>query len=394
MNLHEFQAKELLARSGIRVPRGKVVESAAAAEAAARELDRRSYAVKAQIYGGDRAAHGGVVLASSPAEVRSASEAMLGRRLVTSQTGPKGSIVKLVYVEEAIEDARHLYAAVALDRNSGRVVLLASAEGGDDIEQRASRDPDLIRREVLTVGPGTASGDFTGMAQRIGLQGAAAKAAADLFETLAETFVRLDATVLEINPLALRAEDQLIALDAKLAIDDNALHRQPELARLRDFFEGEERGPAEIEAQRHHINYIQMDGSVGMVVNGAGLALATLDLICDAGGNPANFMDIRTTATSLDVAYGLNMILANKNARSVLVNVHGGGMQRCDTIAEGIGIAMRKAERHIPIVTCMAGNNAEFARTVLANTGVRHVASSDPWDAAQKAVSLAAGEPR
>jgi succinyl-CoA synthetase beta subunit len=394
MNLHEFQAKELLARSGIHMPRGRVVESAAAAQAAATDLECRRFAVKAQIYGGDRAAHGGVVLASSPAEVRAAADGLLGKRLVTSQTGPKGSIVKLVYVEEAIEDARHLYAAVALDRNTGRVVLLASGEGGDDIEQRASRDPDLIQREVLTVGPGTATGDFAGIAQRIGLQGASARAASGLFETLAGTFVSLDATVLEINPLALGAGDRLTALDAKLTIDDNALHRQPELARLRDYFEGEERGPAELAAQRHHLNYVQMDGSVGMVVNGAGLALATLDLICDAGGTPANFMDIRTTATSLDVAYGLGMILANKNARSVLVNVHGGGMQRCDTIAEGIGIAMRKVERHIPIITCMAGNNAEFAQTVLANTGVRHVAGNDAWDAAQKAVRLAAGEAR
>jgi succinyl-CoA synthetase beta subunit len=394
MNLHEFQAKELLARSGIRIPRGRVVESAVAAEAAARELECPSFAVKAQIYGGDRAAHGGVVLASSPEEVRAAADGLLGKRLVTSQTGPKGSIVKRVYVEEAIENARHLYAAVALDRNTGRVVLLASGEGGDDIERKASRDPDLIQREVLTIGPGTAAGDFAGIARRIGLQGAAARAASGLFETLARTFVKLDATVLEINPLALGDRDRLTALDAKLAIDDNALHRQSDLARLRDYFEGEERGPVELAAQRHHLNYVQMDGSVGMVVNGAGLALATLDLICDAGGTPANFMDIRTTATSLDVAYGLGMILANKNARSVLVNVHGGGMQRCDTIAEGIGIAMRKAERHIPIVTCMAGNNAEFARTVLANTGVRHVAGTDAWDAAQKAVRLAAGETR
>jgi succinyl-CoA synthetase beta subunit len=394
MNLHEFQAKELLARSGIGIPRGRVVESAAAAEAAAAELACPRFAVKAQIYGGDRAAHGGVVLASSPAEVRAAADGLLGKRLVTSQTGPKGSIVKLVYVEEAIENARHLYAAVALDRNTGRVVLLASGQGGDDIERKAARDPNLIQREVLTVKTGTATGDFVGIAQRIGLQGASAHAASGLFETMAETFVALDATVLEINPLALGAADRLTALDAKLAIDDNALHRQPELARLRDYVEGEERGPAELAAQRHHLNYVQMDGSVGMVVNGAGLALATLDLICDAGGTPANFMDIRTTATSLDVAYGLGMILANKSARSVLVNVHGGGMQRCDTIAEGIGIAMRKAERHIPIVTCMAGNNAEFARTVLANTGVRHVAGTDAWDAAQKAVRLAAGEAR
>lgn len=394
MNLHEFQAKELLARSGILVPKGRVVDSSAAAESSARELECRRYAVKAQIYGGDRAAHGGVVLASSPAEVRSATEALLGKRLITSQTGPKGSIVRLVYVEEAIEDARHLYAAVALDRKSGRVVLLASDRGGDDIEERASRDKHLIQRERLTIGSGTASGDFAGMARRIGLQGAAAKAAGDLFKTLAETFVALDATVLEVNPLALTADDRLIALDAKLAIDDNALHRHPDLARLRDIFEGEERGSIELEAQRHHINYIQMDGSVGMVVNGAGLALATLDLVCDAGGSPANFMDIRTTASSLDVAYGFGMILANKNARSVLVNVHGGGMQPCDTIAEGIGIAVSRAERTIPIVICMAGNNAEFARTVLANTGVRHVASNDAWDAAQKAVSLAAGEAR
>ncbi|HXF52840.1 MAG TPA: ATP-grasp domain-containing protein [Hyphomicrobiaceae bacterium] len=392
MHLYEFQAKELLARSGIAVPRGKVVDSGAAAEAAARELGCQRFAVKAQILGGDRAAHGGVVLASSPAEVRSAAEALIGRRLVTSQTGPRGSVVKLVYVEEAIEDVRHLYAAVALDRAIGRTVLLASDRGGDDIEQRAARDRSLIRRAVLTIGSRSVSGDFDGMARQIGLAGAAAEGAANLFRILADTSVKLDALMLEVNPLALGADGRLTALDAKLAIDDNALHRQPELAQLRNYFEGEERGPAEQEAQRHHINYLPMEGSVGMVVNGAGLALATLDLICDAGGTPANFMDIRTTASSLDIAYGLRMILTNRNARSVLVNIHGGGMQRCDTVAEGIGIAMRKAERRLPLVICMAGNNADFARTVLANTGVRYIACKDAWEAAQTAVRLAAGE--
>jgi succinyl-CoA synthetase beta subunit len=298
-----------------------------------------------------------------------------------------------VYVEEAVEAVQLLYAAVVLDRVSGRPLALASARGGDDIEERAERDPAIIQSIPLIVGNDAADGDFAGLAGRIGLNGAALADAARLFRQLAAAFVALDASLIEVNPLALTAGGRLIALDAKLSIDDNALFRHADLRALHDYMERDESDPVELEAQQHQINYIRMSGDVGVLVNGAGLALATLDMVCDAGGRPANFMDIRTTATSLDIARGFRLILDNPAVRAILVNVHGGGMQPCDTIAEGIGIAMRRRpSRNIPIVISMAGNHAEFARTVLANTGVPHIACGTPWEAVQRAVALARAE--
>jgi len=393
MDLHEFQAKELLARFGISVPRGQVVDSASDAEKAAEKLAGSRFVVKAQIKAGDRAQHGGVRFAASPRAVGAEAGALLGKRIATAQTPAAGLPVKWVYVEEAVDVAQALYVAVVLDRITGRPLLLASAQGGDDIEARAEHDPDIIQSIPLTIGDAAADGDFSGLAARIGLTGAAATAAEHLFRQLTTAFVALDASLLEINPLALVDGNRLIALDAKLAIDDNALFRHADLRGLRDFTVRDESDPVELEAQHHQINYIRMKGDIGVLVNGAGLALATLDMLCDAGGRPANFMDIRTTASSLDIARGFQLILENPAVCSILVNVHGGGMQACDTIAEGIGIAVRRyAGREMPIVICMAGNHAEFARTVLQNTGVRYIAGNTPWDAVQKAVASAQKE--
>ncbi len=397
MDLHEFQAKELLERFGIDIPGGRVVESAADAERAAGGLGGRRFVVKAQIGAGDRAKHGGVRFAGSARAVAVEAGALLGRRIVTPQTPDGGARVKWVYVEQAVEAVQLLYAAVVLDRVSGRPLALASAHGGDDIEDREERDPGIVQSIPLTVRTDAADGDFAGLASRIGLDGAALASAAQLFRQLAAAFVALDASLIEVNPLALTAGGRLIALDAKLSIDDNALFRHADLRALRDYMERDESDPVELEAQRHQINYIRMAGDIGVLVNGAGLALATLDMVCDAGGRPANFMDIRTTATSLDIARGFRLILDNPAVRSILVNVHGGGMQACDTIAEGIGIAMRRRDRlplarDIPIVICMAGNHAEFAKTVLRNTGVPHVACGAPWEAVQQAVACARAE--
>ncbi len=394
MDLHEFQAKELLERFGIETPGGRVVESAADAERAAEGLGGPRFVVKAQIRAGDRARHGGVRFADTPRAAAAEAGALLGRRIVTPQTPEGGALVKWVYVEEAMEAARQLYAAVLLDRVSGRPLALASAHGGENIEDRAEHDPDIVRSIPLTLrGDHTVDGDFAGLAARIDLDGAALAAAAQLFRQLAAAFVGLDATLIEVNPLALTAGGRLIALDAKLSIDDNALFRHADLRALRDYMERDESDPVELEAQHHQINYIRMSGDIGVLVNGAGLALATLDLVCDAGGKPANFMDIRTTATSLDIARGFRLILDNPAVRSILVNVHGGGMQPCDTIAEGIGIAMRhRPTRDIPIVISMAGNHAEFARTVLHNTGVPYIACGTPWEGARKAVACARAE--
>jgi succinyl-CoA synthetase beta subunit len=293
-------------------------------------------------------------------------------------------------VEEAVTAARLLYAAVTLDRVAGRVLLLASAQGGDDMEARAERDPSIVKGTPLTLADHGADGDFAGLARAVGVTGGVARAAAELFRRLATAFVALDATLIEINPVALNEHDELVALDAKLVIDDNALIRHGDLSALRDFTVHDESDPVELEAQHHQINYVRMDGDIGVLVNGAGLALATIDMVCDAGGRPANFMDVRTTATSLDIARGFQLILANGAVRAILVNVHGGGMQPCDTIAEGIGIALRRRpRREVPIVISMAGNNAQFARIVLRNTGVSYIAAQSPWDAVEKAVAAA-----
>jgi len=397
MDLHEFQAKELLERFGIDIPAGRVVESAADAQRAVEGLGGPGFVVKAQIRAGDRAGHGGVRFADSARAAAAEAGALLGRRIVTPQTPDGGALVKWVYVEEEVEAARLLYAAVLLDPVSGRPLALASAHGGDDIEDRAERDPGIVRSIPLTIGRDTADGDFAGLAGRIGLTGAALAAAAQLLRQLAAAFVALDASLIEINPLALTAGGRLVALDAKLSIDDNALFRHADLRALRDYMARDESDPVELEAQQHQINYIRMAGDIGVLVNGAGLALATLDMVCDAGGRPANFMDIRTTATSQDIARGFGLILDTPAVRAILVNVHGGGMQPCDTIAEGIGIAMRRRDRppvahNVPIVISMAGNHAEFARTVLANTGVPHIACGTPWEAVQKAVAFARAE--
>ncbi|MBO0764001.1 MAG: succinyl-CoA synthetase subunit beta [Hyphomicrobiaceae bacterium] len=393
MDLHEFQAKELLERFGIDIPGGRVVESAADAQRAAEGLGGRRFVVKAQIRTADRAKHGGVRFADSPRAAGVEAGALIGRSIATPFSPDGGARVKWVYVEEAVAAAQSLYAAVVLERTSGHPVMLASARGGEDLEERAERDAAAIQRAPLNLRAGGADGDFGGLTGRIGLAGATAASAEGLFRQLARAFVALDATLIEVNPIALTADGRLIALDAKLSIDDNALFRHADLRALRDFMVRDESDPVELEAQQHQINYIRMAGNIGVLVNGAGLALATLDMVCDAGGRPANFMDIRTTATSLDIARGFGLILDNPAVRSILVNVHGGGMQACDTIAEGIGIAVRRrAARCVPIVICLAGNHAEFARTVLYNTGVPHMACSTPWAAVQQAVASAKRE--
>jgi succinyl-CoA synthetase beta subunit len=395
MDLHEFQAKELLVRYGIRIPRGRLADTPLAAERAAHALGARRFAVKAQILAGDRGKHGGVRFAATPAAVGSAAGNLLGRQLATGQTSPLGLSVRWVYIEEAIDAAHLFYAAVALDHTAGRPVFLASEHGGDDLEQLAVGEPGVIKQIPLTLTAGNAEGDFVGLARRIGLNGPRLTAAERLFRQLATAFVALDATLLEINPLALVDGPDFIALDAKLTIDDNALFHHADLRGLRDFTVRDEGDPIELEAQRHQINYIRMGGDIGVVVNGAGLALATLDMLCDAGGRPANFMDIRTTASSLDIARGVQLLLEDPAVRAVLVNVHGGGMQACDTIAEGIGIAVRRSpSRTLPIVICMAGNHAEFAKKVLINTGVQHIACTDTWDAVQRVVGSVKMESR
>lgn len=388
MNLLEFQAKELFSRFGIATPTGRLADNAADAERIATRLGFDRFVIKAQIGAGDRASSGGVRFAASPQGVRATADLMLNETLVTSQTGTAGERPRWVLIEEAIDPRQSNYAAVALDRQRGEVALLTSAAGGTDLELRAARDATLIDRTPLQLTSAGAEGDFEGAARRLGLDGTAATAAATLFRALARIAVEVDATLVEINPLALTHDDQFVALDAKLVIDDNALFRQPALAALRAATQIEQGDPEALAADSHQLNYQRMDGDIGVVVNGAGLALATLDLLTERGGKPANFMDIRTTASSLDVAYGFELIVSNPRVKVVLINVHGGGMQRCDTIAEGVGVALRRAGRHLPVVVRFAGNNADFALTRLKSYGVAFEEGTDMDDAVARAVAI------
>ncbi len=391
MNLSESQAKKLLARYGIAAPMGQVAASAAEAELAARRLGCARYVVKAQVPIANRLDQNAIAFASTPAQVGEQASRLLAMRIVTA-AGARPIPVRKVYVEEMIERPREYYVAVALDRATGNILMLGSRDGGQAIEVRAARDPGVIHRGELTLMNDRLKGDFEGFARQIDAGEPASAALAEVYRNLASAMLAYDTTQIEINPLAISPAGHVLALDAKITIDDNAIFRRPELAALRDDSESAGSDPAELEAQRYQINYLALDGTIGVAVNGAGLALATHDLITEAGGRPANFMDIRTTASSLDIAHGFSLLLAHAQTRAILVNVHGGGMQRCDTIAEGLGIALRKSPRRLPIVIRMAGNNAEFARTVLANNGVVYVAADDMEAAARRVVQLAGKE--
>ncbi len=385
MNLHEFQAKEILGRYGVPVPQGEVAESASAAEGAARKLPGSRFAVKAQVHAGGRGRAGGVKVVDSVSEVRTAAEKMLGLTLVTEQTGPEGRNVDAVYVEEAIDAERVLYIAALVDREAGKVALLGAEEGGEDIEDRAAATPSIIISLIVEADGSTKASAYQAFARKLKLTGDLAKKGGELFEALTRSFIELDASLIEINPLAVTQNGDLVALDVKMVLDDNAMFRHPDLRGLRD---RDELDPVELEAQANEINYVRMDGDIGVVVNGAGLALATHDMLSDAGGAPANFMDIRTTASSLDIAGGFDLLLTNPKVRVVLVNVHGGGLQRCDTIAEGIGISLKRNNRTVPIVLRFAGNNANYGRTLLNNYGISFIEASDMGDAVEQAVDL------
>jgi succinyl-CoA synthetase beta subunit len=385
MNLHEFQAKDILARYGIHAPEGRIALSPEEAEAMARKLPGQRFAVKAQVHAGGRGEAGGIRIVDSAQAVRRAASEMIGKKLVTSNTGPEGRIVRKVYVETAVKPERVLYLAALVDRAEGAVALIGAREGGGDIEDRVARNPRIIER--LVISPDTAANDdeLLGFAGRLGLSGELGQRGAELLKGLITALYQLDASLIEINPLAVMPDGSLLALDVKMVVDDNAMFRHPELEPLRD---EDELVPVELQAQRHEINYVKLDGNIGVVVNGAGLALATLDLLRDAGGQPANFMDIRTMATSVQIARGLDILMADQRVKAILVNIHGGGLTRCDTVAEAIGIAFRRSGRALPLIFRAAGNNADFARHVLRNCGVPFIEARDMADAAERAVAL------
>lgn len=383
MQLYEFQAKKVLSQYDIAVPEGVLAASADEAEAAAARLGPGPVYVKAQSLAGDRAAAGGVRAATSAAQARALAADLLGRGLVTSQTDREGQIVRKLLIERGADTERELYLALTIDPAAAAIIVTAGP-GGTGVERRAGELATL----QLGIGGERRAGDIAAFARGIGLVNAVADKLSAMIGRLHRALIERDASLIEINPLIVTRSGDLVAADAKVVLDDNAVFRHPDTAGLG---EQEEADQTELKAQRHQINYIRMDGDIGTVVNGAGLGLATLDMIRAAGGAPANFMDIRTTAKSLDIAQGVSLVLDNPRAKVLLVNVFGGGMQPCDTIVEGLGIAFRRHTRRLPIVLRVTGNNEELARLRLANFDLPKTECKDMWQAVTRAVAIAQG---
>ena len=384
MKIHEYQAKEILARYGVPIPRGRVAETAAEARAIAEEIGGR-VVVKAQIHAGGRGKGGGVKLASTPAEAEAAASQILGMSLVTHQTGPEGRLVRRVLVEETLPIAQELYAGIVLDRSQGKPVLMASAAGGMEIEEVAAKTPELILKQAFDPGDGLLPFQARRLAYGIGLKGAAAGAAAKLFQALARAWVETDASLAEINPLVVTEDQRVVALDAKFNFDDNALYRHPDIARQRDIHEED---PLEVEASKYGLNYIKLDGNVGCMVNGAGLAMATMDIIKYAGGNPANFLDVGGGANQEQITNAFRILMSDPHVKAVLINIFG-GILRCDTLAAGVVAAARELDFRLPLVIRMEGTNVEEGRRILRESGLNFTVADGMKDAAEKVVALA-----
>jgi succinyl-CoA synthetase beta subunit len=391
MNIHEYQAKELLKTHGVPVLDGYVAWTAEEAAAAAAKLPGPVFVVKSQIHAGGRGAgrfaddpngKGGVRLARSAEEVRAAADAMIGHVLVTKQTGAAGRRVSRVYVEAGCAIARELYLSLLVDRATGCVTFVASVEGGMEIEEVAANHPEKILRVPVDPASGLSGHHLRTLAHGLALTGAAAKAFAKLATGLYQAFVSLDCAIVEINPLVVTADDQVVALDAKVSFDDNALFRHPDLAKLRD--ESEE-DPKELEAAKHELNYVALDGNIGCMVNGAGLAMATMDIIKLYGMAPANFLDVGGSATAERVTAAFRIILSDPHVQGILVNIFG-GIMRCDVIAEGVVAAARNVQLTLPLVVRMEGTNVELGKKILADSGLPIISGSDLADAAVQIV--------
>ncbi len=385
MNIHEYQAKALLRDYGVAVPRGQVAWTPEEAEAAAREIGGELWVVKAQIHAGGRGKAGGVRLARSPEEVRQIAAELIGRRLVTHQTGPEGRLVKRVLVEEGTRIARELYLGCVVDRASGRVTFMGSREGGVEIEEVAARNPDAIVR--VAVDPASGYMPYIGrrLAFAFGLEGAQVREAVAFCEGVYRCFLERDASLVEINPLVVTEDGRLLALDAKMNFDDNGLFRQPQIVEMRDV---DEEDPLEVRASEHGLSYVRLDGNIGCMVNGAGLAMATMDIIKLYGGEPANFLDVGGGTNRERVAAAFRLLLSDPRVEAVLVNIFG-GIVRCDVIAEGIVAAAREVSLDVPLVVRLEGTNVELGRRILAESGLPITAAEDLEDAARKVVERA-----
>jgi succinyl-CoA synthetase beta subunit len=387
VKIHEYQAKSVLARFGVPVPRGEVAFSPAEAGDIARRLGGPVTVVKAQIHAGGRGKGGGVKLARSADEAEQLAKQMIGMTLVTHQTGPEGRKVGRVLIEEGVEIDRELYLSIVIDRASACPVIIASAAGGMDIEEVAASHPEQILREPIHRGTGIIPFEARKLAFGMGLPGGVANKLTGVLQAVYRAFVDTDASMIEINPLILTKGGDLLALDAKVTFDDNALYRHPDLRDLRDITEED---PLEVEASKFSLNYIRLDGTIGCMVNGAGLAMATMDIIKLAGGEPANFLDVGGGANAEQIRNAFKILMSDKNVKAVLINIFG-GILRCDVLAQGVIAAVTELGVPVPIVIRMEGTNVEEGKRLLRESGLNFATADSMGEAADKVVALAGG---
>ena len=385
MKIHEYQAKELLRKYGVATPRGSACFSVPEAVEAGRKLGGPVWVVKAQIHAGGRGKGGGVKVVKTLEELQGQASRMLGMRLVTHQTGPEGRIVKRLLIEEGANIQKELYIGMVVDRGSQRVVLMASREGGMDIEEVAAQTPERIHRVKIDPGVGLTSEQAAEVSRKIGIPEASLPQAIDLLRELYRAFDETDASLVEINPLIVTGAGGVIALDAKMTFDDNALYRRPEIVALRDL---DEEDPAEIEASKFGLSYISLDGNIGCLVNGAGLAMATMDIIKLYGGAPANFLDVGGGATTEKVTEAFKLMLSNPKVKAILINIFG-GIMKCDVVALGVVDAARQVKLGVPLVVRLEGTNVDLGKKILAESGLPIISAANMADAAQKVVAAA-----
>jgi succinyl-CoA synthetase beta subunit len=386
VNIHEYQAKEILRRYKVNVPRGKVANDPAEAEAAAKELGGSVCVVKAQVHAGGRGKGGGIKLAKSPAEAREIAAKMIGMKLVTHQTGPEGKEVHRVLIEEGCDIGRELYLGMVLDRAIGRLTMMASSEGGVEIEEVAAKSPEKILREEIDPAIGLQAYQARNLAFGLGLPKDSINKAVAFMTGLHKAFVESDCALAEINPLVLTKQGDLLALDCKMGFDDNALYRHPDVREMRDFAEED---PREVEAAKYDLSYIGLDGNIACMVNGAGLAMATMDIIKFYGGSPANFLDVGGGATTEKVTAAFKILLSDKNVKAILVNIFG-GIMKCDVVASGIVAAAREVKLSVPLVVRLEGTNVELGRKILSESGLNITPGENMADGAEKVVKAVA----
>ena len=385
MKIHEYQGKEILRKYGVATPRGMACFSVDEAVKAAQQLGGKVWVVKAQIHAGGRGKGGGVKVAKSLDEVKQFASRILGAKLVTHQTGPEGRIVKRLLIEEGADIKKELYIGMVVDRTTQRVVLMASSEGGTEIEEVAAKSPEKIHKVFIDPKSGLTDKDTEVVARKIGIPEAAMAQARDFLKGLYKAFVETDASLAEINPLIVTGDNRVLALDAKMNFDENALYRHPEIVAMRDL---DEEDPAEIEASTHDLSYISLDGNIGCLVNGAGLAMATMDITKLYGGSPANFLDVGGGASAEKVTEAFKIMLKNSKVKAILVNIFG-GIMKCDVIAEGIVAAVKQVHLNVPLVVRLEGTNVNVGKKILAESGLPIISASNMADAAQKVVAAA-----